>query len=82
MRSLALFLALILAAPAAFAQADRKKGQSMSHEERQRMREDMREAYRDRGDRNRPPDRGRQMSPQEREKLRRDIQDANRDLKR
>jgi len=51
----------------------------MSQEERQRMRDDMRDAYRSRQDR---PQKPRQLSPEEREKLRRDIQDANRDLKR
>jgi hypothetical protein len=52
----------------------------MSQEERQRMREDVREAYRQRQDR--PPQKMRQMSPEERGKLRRDIEDANRNLKR
>ena len=52
----------------------------MSREERQRMREDMRNVYRDRGAR--PAEKQRQMSPEEREKLRRDLQDANRDLRR
>ena len=56
------------------------KAQNMSREERQRMREDMRNVYRDRGAR--PAEKQRQMSPEEREKLRRDIQDANRDLRR
>ena len=54
-------------------------GQSqMSQEERQRMRQDMRDAYRDRSGRSERPQR--EMSPQERDKLRRDIEDANRDL--
>jgi hypothetical protein len=44
------------------------------------MREDVREAYRQRQDR--PAQKMRQMSPEERGKLRRDIEDANRDLKR
>jgi hypothetical protein len=83
MRWLAFLLACALAVPGAAAQPPPgKKGPSMSREERQRMREDMRDAYRERNaDRNRP-DKGRQMSPEEREKLRRDIQDANRDLRR
>lgn len=51
----------------------------MSQEERQRMREDMRDAYRQRQDR---PQKMRQMSPQERERLRQDVEDANRNLKR
>ncbi|MFN2646643.1 MAG: hypothetical protein ABR570_16780 [Burkholderiales bacterium] len=88
MRACAFLLALILAATPAFAQrGERDKGgkaQGMSKDERQRMRDDMRDVYRDRGgDRNRQ-DRPAQrpLSPQEREKLRRDIQDANRDLRR
>ena len=44
------------------------------------MREDMRDAYRDR--QQRPGQKMRQMSPEERGKLRRDIEDANRSLKR
>jgi len=55
------------------------KQQGMSKDERQRMREDMRDVYRDGNRQDRPRQ---QLSPQEREKLRRDIQDANRDLKR
>jgi hypothetical protein len=55
------------------------KQQGMSKDERQRMREDMREVNRDRNRQDRPRQ---QLSPQEREKLRRDIQDANRDLRR
>ena len=55
----------------------------MSREERQRMRDDMRDVYRDRNvERARPVDKPRQLTPEEREKLRRDIQDANRDLRR
>jgi hypothetical protein len=51
----------------------------MSQEDRQRMREDMRDAYRDR--RGRPEREQREMSPQQRDKLRQDIEDANRALK-
>jgi len=83
-----LILAFALAASPALAQrAEREqkgppgKQQGMSKDERQRMREDMRDVYRDRNRQERPQQQ-RQMSPQEREKLRRDIQDANRDLKR
>jgi hypothetical protein len=78
----ALFLAFVSVAAAA--EPGRKHdGQGreqrpMSQEDRQRMREDMREAYRSRGER---PQR-QQMSPEQREKLRRDIQDANKDMKR
>jgi hypothetical protein len=85
---LVLMLALMLGAPSAFAQQRDARGvpgknQGMSRDERQRMRNDMQDVYRDRGDRarqERPPQR--QLSPQEREQLRRDIQDANRTLKR
>ena len=43
------------------------------------MREDVRDAYRERQGR---ADRPRQMSPEERDKLRRDIEEANRSLRR
>ena len=83
---LTLLLALALAAGPALAQRsdrDQKgppgKSQGMSKDERQRMREDMRDVYRDRSRQDRPRQ---QLSPQEREKLRRDVQDASRDLKR
>ncbi|HEY5896645.1 MAG TPA: hypothetical protein VIV54_03715 [Burkholderiales bacterium] len=94
MKARLLLLAFLVAAAPAMAQrGDREpprdfggKNAGMSKDERQRMREDMRDVYRERGgDRNnraRPPERPPQMSPQEREKLRRDIQDANRDLRR
>jgi hypothetical protein len=87
MKLYALFLALTIAAVPALAQrSDREqkgpppgKNQGMSKDERQRMRDDMREVNRDRNRQDRPRQ---QLSPQEREKLRRDIQEANRDLKR
>ena len=86
MKAWVLLIALTLAAGPAFAQrGDREqkgppgKSQGMSKDERQRMREDMQDVYRDRNRQDRPRQ---QLSPQEREKLRRDIQDANRDLKR
>jgi hypothetical protein len=83
-----LFLAgaLTLACPAGGALAQQGKGQGrphpqhMSDEDRQRMRDDMRDAYRDR-DRGRP-DRQRPMSREERDKLRQDIQDANKQMRR
>jgi hypothetical protein len=88
MKALVLVLAAALALPA-FAQRGERGGRDfapkrpgMSQDERERMRQDMRDVYRDRGERARPPERPRQMTPQDREKLRRDIQDANRDLKR
>ena len=85
MKSLLLVLILSLAAGGAAAQSGKRnegkfKGQNMSRDERQRMLEDMRDVYRDRG--GRPAEKQRQMSPEEREKLRRDLQDANRDLRR
>ena len=55
------------------------KERQMSQEERQRMREDMRDAYRSRSER---PQKMRQLSPEERGRLRRDIEDANKNLKR
>ena len=55
------------------------KERQMSQEDRQRMREDMRDAYRSRPQR---PQKMRQLSPEERGKLRRDIEDANKNLKR
>jgi hypothetical protein len=58
---------------------DPRQQRQMKEEERQRMRDDMREVYRDRQQR---PERPRQMSPQERDKLRRDIEETNRDLRR
>jgi hypothetical protein len=83
-----LALALSLVVSGAVAQrGERERGERpdggdrrMSQEERQRMRDDMRDAYRNRQDR---PQKTRQpMSPEQREQLRRDIQDANRNLKR
>ncbi|HEX7055220.1 MAG TPA: hypothetical protein VF211_14955 [Burkholderiales bacterium] len=81
-------LALALAAGSAVAQRDgarERAGAAMSQDQRQRMREDMREVYRERSgerfERSRP-ERPRRLSPQEREQLRRDVQDANRALRR
>ncbi len=89
MKLVALLLTLTLASAGAFAQrgAEREprsfggKNQGMSKDQRERMRQDMRNVYQDKGAQNRPPPQ-RQMSPQEREQLRRDIQNANKDLKR
>jgi hypothetical protein len=85
MKAWVLLVALTLMAGPAFAQQEQKgppgKNQGMSKDQRQRMREDMRDVYRDRNRQDRPQQQ-RQMSPQEREKLRRDIQDANKDLRR
>jgi hypothetical protein len=51
----------------------------MSHEERQRLRQDVDAA---RGNYNRREvRRGERMGPEDREKLRRDVQDANRDMR-
>jgi hypothetical protein len=52
---------------------------NMSHEERQRLRQDVDAA---RGNYNRREvRRGDRMGPEDREKLRRDVQDANRDMR-
>lgn len=82
-----LLVALVLAAPASptFAQHP-GRGQHMSPEERQRLRDDMNAARRDghregQPRREMPPPGGR-MSPEEREKLRRDMMDANRGMPR
>jgi len=58
------------------------KNQGMSKDQRERMRQDMRNVYQDKGGQNRQQQQQRQMTPEEREKLRRDIQDANRNLRR
>lgn len=86
MKALLLALLVVFGAGDALAQHGRKqhdgkssRQQSMSREERERMREDMREVNRERQGR---PDRGRPMSAEEREKLREDIQDANKNLRR
>jgi Ni/Co efflux regulator RcnB len=88
---LRIVLAVVLALSAALATLDgaaqsgkRQDGgreRQMSQEERQRMRDDVRDAYRQRQDR---PQKARQqqMSPEERGRLRRDIEDANKNLKR
>ena len=89
MKLVALLLTLTLASAGAFAQqrgGDREprgggKNQGMSKDQRERMRQDMRNVYQDKGGQ-KGQQQQRQMSPQEREKLRRDIQDANRDLRR
>src|SRR5258708_32969305 len=80
MKGLVLALMLSLATGMAAAQSAKRnegkfKAQNMSREERQRMREDMRDVYRDRG--GRPAENEGQMSPQEGGQLRRAIQDAN-----
>ena len=87
MNALVLALALVVATGSAFAQRERHPrqpaGPAMSQDERQRMREDMREVYRERGaERPARPERPRQLTPEERESLRRDVQNANRDLRR
>ena len=56
----------------------------MRQEDRQRLREDMNQVYRDRNRdaAQRPERQSRPMSPEQREKLRQDIRDANKQLKR
>lgn len=82
---LVLTILALSAADGAAQQGKRQDGgrdRQMSQEERQRMREDVRDAYRERQDRPQQKARPQQMSPEERGRLRRDIEDANRDLKR
>ena len=74
----ALLAVLVLSVGTVFAQPAKKQGH-MKDDERRRMREDMREVYRDRSDR---PERPRQMSPAERDKLRQDLEETNRALRR
>ncbi len=81
MKTLVFLLAMTLSGVASAQQGKRHEGKSqMRQEDRQRMREDMNQVYRDRSARPERP--ARPMSPQEREKLRKDIQDANRQMKR
>jgi len=61
---------------------DQKPQRQMKDDERQRMRDDIRDAYRERQGRGERPERPRQLTPEEREKLRRDIEDANRQMRR
>jgi hypothetical protein len=91
MKAWPIILALTLGAGPAFAQQrdargvpGKNPGQGMSRDERERLRNDMQDVYRDRGGERARQERPqqRQLSPQEREQLRRDIQDANRNLKR
>jgi hypothetical protein len=84
MKTLVLLLALTLPG-VAFAQQGRRhdgKPQQMRQEDRQRMREDMNQVYRERGRDARPERQGRPMSQQERDKLRQDVRDANKQMKR
>lgn len=89
MKILALALAALLAAGPAVAQPAWKgprggvqrapERPQKSDQWRERMGQDMRDAYRERPGR---PERGQQMTPEQREKLRRDIENANRELRR
>ena len=79
MRFVLVFLLAIGTAGAQPAKKQENRDRQMSREDRQRMREDMRDAYRQRQDR---PQKTQQMTAEERGKLRRDIEDANRNLKR
>jgi flagellar motility protein MotE (MotC chaperone) len=84
-RIIALLLAAVFACGSALAQPAWKRDgrqRQMKQEERERMREDIRDAYRDRRERPERLERGRQMTPEERDKLRRDIESANRELRR
>ena len=85
-----LFAAFLATAGDALAQhhddGRRRPAATMSSDQRQRMREDMREVYRERGERGfergTRPERPRQLTPEERAKLRQDVQNANKDLRR
>jgi hypothetical protein len=84
MKALVLLLALAVSAGPALAQHRRgpegRPPSQMSHEERQRLRQDVDSA---RGNYNRRDLRRQErMPPEEREKLRRDVQDANRNIQR
>jgi uncharacterized membrane protein len=88
MKAAVLALALVFSTESALAQREGhpRPGPAMSKDQRQRMREDMREVYRERGERGSEraarPERPRQLSPEERAKLRQDVQNANKDLRR
>jgi hypothetical protein len=86
MRLAALLLAFFLSSHGALAQQGQRQGAGgkppaqMSHDERQRLRQDVDSA---RGNYSRrEASRPQRMPPEEREKLRRDVQDANRDMRR
>jgi len=76
--------AALLACAGAWAQPDSKrqdgKPRQLKEEDRQRLREDMREVYRDRQATR--PERPRPMSEEERQRLLRDVEEANRTLRR
>ena len=82
MKTLVFLIALTLSAVASAQQGRRHEGkpQQMRQEDRQRMRDDMNQVYRDRGQR--AERQARPMSPQEREKLRQDVRDANKQIRR
>ena len=83
MRILAAFILAVASATAPAQPARKQEGRQMSQEDRERMRQDVREAYRQRQERpGQQQQKARQMSPEERGKLRRDIEAANKDLKR
>ena len=86
MRKVVLLVALLLSSHGAVAQQGQgrapagKPPAQMSHDERQRLRQDVDSA---RGNYSRrEAARPQRMPPEEREKLRRDVQDANRDMRR
>jgi len=85
-RMAVLFLMAILLPGPALSQSGKEQSAgsrppaNMSHDERQRLRQDVDSA---RGNyQRRDPRRQGKMPPEEREKLRRDVQDANRDIRR
>src|SRR5262245_59795186 len=76
---LALFAGTVLAQQGGKDQHKQQPQRQMKQEDRERMRDDMRNAYRPR--QGQPEQRPRQMSQEERNKLRRDIEDANRSMR-
>lgn len=80
MKTLAALLLACLTAGAALAQQERQRPPhkaQMKQEERQRLREDMRDV-----NRGQHQDRQRHMTPQQRDRLRRDVHEASREMKR
>ena len=79
MKTLAVLLLTCLFAGTALAQERQRPPQKalMKQEERQRLRDDMREV-----NRGQHQERQRHLTPQQRDRLRRDVQDASKEMKR
>jgi hypothetical protein len=84
MKTLAALLLACLAAGTVLAQERQRPPHKwqMKQEERQRLREDMRDVSRGDVNRGQHQDRQRQMTPQQRDRLRRDVHEASKDMKR